>query len=313
MLSVTQTNRRRQQTLLKLALHFLLPLLFLLAGSLLLLAWQSTTRIVNDSINYQMQEAQDRAQSRLDSYLTGLNTLLTSTAESPALANILLKGDRPAAKKILQNTLSHSYGEYLDLLLLTRQDQYWTNLNSPLYLLGNNLNSLIVDTPYFNKWSSVEIIPEPIALFSIIQRYPILSADSGLIAGSLFGGLILNDNLTLISLLGQGSTNKSLQLLIDDQPVGPAFAAGKIEQTIFEQAIASNLSQGEIADHYFSRQPLLINGEASKLQLLLIADKSMSEQLAHAYFYHLLLALVLILLFITTYFFLTIKYVQLNK
>ena len=131
---------------------------------------------------------------------------------------------------------------------------------------------------------------------AIIQRYPILARDSGMIAGSIFGGLILNDNLTLLSLLGQGSTNKSLQLLISNQPVGPTFTGADISHTIFEQATASKLSQGQIEGHYFSRQPLLINGKASKLQLLIIADKSMSQPFTYAYLYHLLLALVLLML-----------------
>ena len=294
LLFATQSNTQRQQARLKLTLLISLPLLFLLAASFLALAWQSSNQLIASSTNYQMQETQDRAQNRLDSYLNGLDNLLASTAENPKLAQILAKEDRHAAKAVLQGTLDHSYGEYLDLLLLTRQDQYWTNMNSPLYLLGNNLNAIILGTPYLNKWSSIELAPS--SLLSIIQRYPILAADSGKVIGSLLGGLILNDNLTLLTLLSQGSTNKSLKLLVDDQAVGPTFSGADIDEAIFKQAIASKLSKGKIEGHYFSRQPLLINGKTSKLQLLVIADKSMSQQYAHSYLYHLLLALVLGLL-----------------
>ena len=296
LLSAIQSNAQRQQARLKLALVVLLPILFLLAASFLMLAWQGTSQVVHNSINYQMQEAHGRAQSRLDSYLAGLDNLLASTAENPKLAGVLQTGDRQTAKELLQNTLDHSYGEYLDLLLLTRQGQYWTNMNSPLYLLGNHLNSIIVDTHFFSKWSSIELAPTPTPLMAIIQRYPILDSASGMITGSLFGGMILNDNLTLLSLLGQGSTNKSLQLLISGQPVGPTFMGADISDAIFAQANVRKNNQGQIEGHYFSRQPLLINGKASKLQLLIIADKTMSQQFAYAYLYHLLLALVLVLL-----------------
>lgn len=296
----TQSNQQRQQARLKFALVTLLPILFLLAIIFLILAWQGTNQVVHHSIDYQMQDAQDRAQNRLDSYLAGLDTLLVNTTENPQLAKVLLAGDRQTAKNILQKTLEHSSGEYLDLLLLTRQDQYWTNLNSPLYLLGNNLHSIIVDTPFFNKWSSIELMPAPNSLIAIIQRYPILSTDSGMVIGSLFGGLILNDNLTLLSLLGKGTENKSLQLLVDNHPVGPTFKSANITDATFYKITSSNLSHGQIDGHYFSRQSLEVNGEASELQLLLIADKTMSLQFAYAYLYHILLALILFLLALMT-------------
>lgn len=300
MLSATQSNKQRQQAKLKLALITLLPILFVLAVIFLVFAWQGTNQIVHNSINYQMQDAHDRAQSRLDSYLLGLDNLLVNTSENPKLAQALLVGDRKAAKNILQTSLEHSYGEYLDLLLLTRQDQYWANMNSPLYLLGNHLSTIITDTPFFNKWTSTELMPTPSSLIAFIQRYPILSPDNGMIEGSLFGGLILNDNLSLLSLLGRGTANKSLQLLVNNRPVGPVFNGENVDEITFNKIVTSKLNQGKIDGHYFSRQTLQINGEVSQLQLLLIADKNMSLQFAYAYLYHILLALILILLALMT-------------
>lgn len=286
-------NKVKQQAKGWRTLLILLPLLWLAAAGLLAMAWQNTSQVIDSSINYQMQEAQDRAQSRLDSYLAGLDNLLANTAEDPQLADALQQDERRAAKNILQNTLNHNYGEYLDLLLLTRQEQYWTNVNSPLYLLGNHLNTMVVDTPYFNKWSSIELAPNPSPLMAIVQRYPILANESGMVIGSLFGGLILNDNLTLLSLLGAGTKDKSLQIIVNNQTVGPTFKGADIDDTIFERILASQQTQGKIEGHYFSLQTLLINGSKSKLQLLLVSGTSMSQQFEYAYLYHLLLALVL--------------------
>ncbi|MGO5000376.1 LuxQ periplasmic sensor domain-containing protein [Oceanisphaera sp. W20_SRM_FM3] len=293
LLSAIQSNHKYQQGRVKLTLLILLPILFLLTAVFLILAWQATTKVANDSISYQMQEAQNRAQSRLDSYLTGLDNLLISTVEKPKLATTLESGERLSAKKILQDTLEHNYGEYLDLLLLTRQNQYWTNMNSPLYLLGENLNATIMDIPYFTQWSSIKLEPAPTSLTAIMQRYPILSSESGMVIGSLLGGIILNDNLTLLNLLGQDTKHKSLTLLLDGRPVGPTFNDADISETVFDKIIASNLSEGKIDQHFFTRQPLLINGEKSQLQLLLIADASISQPLTYVYLYHQLLALVL--------------------
>ncbi|MFD1008431.1 LuxQ periplasmic sensor domain-containing protein [Oceanisphaera ostreae] len=296
MLSATPSNNSLPNRLLKLAVTILLPLLLLLAMMLLILVYRSTSTMINDSIRYQLQEINDRSQSRLDSYLSGLDNLLSTTVENHELANILLQDDRQAAKQLLQSTLSNSYGEYLDLLILTRQDQYWTNMNSPLYLLEHSLKPLISNTPYYNKWSNIELDPSPTPLIAMIQRYPILSVNSGQITGSLFGGLILNDNLTLLSLLGEEIKNTNLQLVLRGKPIGPVLVNTDVSSQVFSHALSSQEQMGQVHGHYFSLQPLLINGEPSELSLLLLSDKTAFHQLQKNYFYHLLLAVVLLLI-----------------
>ena len=306
MLSVTRSNPRAKR-LLRLMLGALLPAFFLLAVALLILTYHSTSNMVDESIRHQLQETNNRLQGRLDSYLSGLDNLLSTTAEHPQLAAIISADDRLAAKAQLQKTLDHSHGEYLDLLILTRQDQYWANMNSPLYLLEHRLTSLIADTPFYNKWASIELDPSPTPWMALIQRYPILSPDSGQIIGSLFGGLVLNDNLTLLSLLGKGLQNINVQLVLRGKPVGPTFVNSDIPAEIFSQALSEQRPHGQIQGHYFSLQPLLINGEQSDLQLLLLTDDAMFQQLQQTYGYHTLLALMLVLITALALSFYTLK------
>lgn len=295
MLSVTR-NSPRGRRLLRQMLVALLPAFLLLAVALLTLTYNSTSNMVDESIRHQLQETNNRLQSRLDSYLSGLDNLLSTMSEHPELAGPLLRDDRGAARDLLQKTLNHSYGEYLDLLVLTRQEQYWANMNSPLYLLEHRLTSLIADTPFYNKWSSIELDPSPTPLTALIQRYPILSPDSGQVVGSLFGGLVLNDNLTLLNLLGQGLQNINIQLILHGKPVGPTFINGDIPSEMFTQALSSQRPHGQNHGYYFSLQPLLINGEQSELQLLLLTDDTMFQQLQQSYGYHTLLALIMVLI-----------------
>ncbi|WP_157420095.1 LuxQ periplasmic sensor domain-containing protein [Oceanisphaera avium] len=296
----TQTNYQRQRAKLKLSLVILLPILFALAFIMLFLAWQSTHSVMKSSIDYQLQETQNNAQSRLESYLSGLDNLLSSLAENPKLANYIIEDKRQDAKAMLSNTLEHNYGEYLDLLVLSRQGKYWANMSSPLYLLGSDLNSTIGDISYFNKWSSVNLTPDPNALTAIIQRYPILSSHTGMVVGSVFGGLILNDNLTLLSLLGKDTSDKSLQLLLDDHPVGPIFKEEKLDSNLINKIITSKQTKGKIEGHYFSRKPLSFGNDKQRLQLLVVADRSLSHLYTYTYLYHFLLLMVLLLLVLAT-------------
>ncbi|MBO1520267.1 LuxQ periplasmic sensor domain-containing protein [Oceanisphaera pacifica] len=254
---------------------------------------------MSNSIQHQLQEINDRSQSRLDSYLSGLDSLLSSTTENSELASILLQDDRVAAKEQLQNTLNHNYGEYLDLLILTKQNKYWTNMNSPLYLLEHSLKPLITNTPYYNKWSSVELNPSPSPLIALIQRYPILSSETGQVTGSLFGGLILNDNLSLLGLLSAGIKNTNFQLTLKESPIGPTLTNTKISDAVMKHALSSNKKIGVVHGHYFSKQALIINGEPSELSLLLMTDKSASKLQQQNTIYYILLATVLLLTLIS--------------
>ncbi|WP_083398967.1 LuxQ periplasmic sensor domain-containing protein [Oceanisphaera psychrotolerans] len=295
MLSVIRNNPRIRQ-LLSLMLMVLLPAFLLLAVALLMLTYHSTAKMVDDNINHQLQETGSLLQGRLDSYLSGLDSLLSTTAEQPELAAIIASDDRHAARIQLQNTLNHNHGEYLDLLILTRQGQYWTNMNSPLYILEHRLQTLIADTPFYNKWAGVELTPLPAPLTALIQRYPVLSPDSGQMIGSLFGGLVLNDNLTLLSLLGQDTQNINLQLVLRGKPVGPSLTNSDVSADMFTRALSSQRPRGRVQGHYFSLQPLLINGEQSELQLLLLTDDTLFQQLRQTYGYHSLQALILVLM-----------------
>lgn len=296
MLSVTPNIKLKNTLLLKRVITILLPFVLLIAIALLILMYRNASTMVNNSISHQLQVVSDRSQSRLDSYLSGLDNLLSSTADNPDLADILLRGDRKSAKKLLQSSLYHSHGEYLDLLIITKQDKYWANMNSPLYLLEHSLSSLISNTPYYNKWSSVELEPPPASLVSIIQRYPILSMDSGQVIGSLFGGLILNDNLTLLSLLGEGIQDTNLQLVLKGKPIGPTFVNTEVPDNVLSYALSSNKEMGQISGHYFRQQPLFINGEPSELSLLLTTDNSAFKLLQKNNTYHILLALSLLVI-----------------
>lgn len=292
--SVTPSHSLKNKQRLRRGINVFLPIALLVAVILLILMYRNASTLVNNSIHHQLQEISDRSQSRLDSYLSGLDTLLSNTADNPSLANSLLKDDRKTAKKLLQNSLHHSYGEYLDLLILTKQDKYWANMNSPLYLLEHSLSSLISNTPYYNKWSSVELNP-PTPLIAIIQRYPILSLHTGQVTGSLFGGLILNDNLTLLSLLGEGIQDTNLQLVLKGEPVGPTLINTDVPDHVLRYALSSNKKTGQTSGHYFKTQPLFINGEPSELSLLLITDDSAFKRLQKNNAYHIALAIILII------------------
>lgn len=290
-------NSPRARPLLRLLLQVLLPAFLLLAAALLVLTYRSTNSMVNDSIRHQLEEANDRLQILLDSYLSGLDALLSATAEQPELAQNLSSGDRIAARARLQDTLGHRHGEHLDLLMLTQKGKPWANMNSPLYMVEHRLNQLITTPPLFQKWTSIELDASLNPLSILLQRYPLLSPDSGRVIGSLIGGVVLNDNLSLLHQLGRGANNLSIQLIMHGQAVGPMFFNNNdITPDIVTQALSGRRDYGKIRGHYFSVQPLRINGEPSQLKVLLLTDNTIAQQLQQTYGHHTLLALMLVLL-----------------
>ncbi|MDP5293469.1 LuxQ periplasmic sensor domain-containing protein [Oceanimonas sp. CHS3-5] len=294
--SVTPDNTNARPLLRQLLL-VLLPAFLLLAAALLLLTYRSTSTMVDDSIRHQLEEANDRLQILLDSYLSGLDGLLSASAEQSELAQTLSTGNRNAAEDQLQNMLEHRHGEHLDLLMLSRQEKLWVNLNSPLYAMEHRQQQLIAAPPLYHQWTSIELDAPFTRQTALVQRYPVIAPDSGQVTGSLFGGVVLNDNLSLLRQLARGAENFRVQLILHGKPVGPAYLNNNdIAPGVFTQVLASQQPYGQIQGHYFSLQPLRINDEPSELQLLLLTDNTIAQQLQQNYGYHTLLALMLVLL-----------------
>lgn len=290
-------NNARARPLLRQLLLVLLPAFLLLATALLVLTYRSSATMVNDSIHHQLKEAHDRLQILLDSYLNGLDGLLTATAEQSELALALSSGNPAGARALLQQTLEHRHGEYLDLLMLSRQGQLWANLNSPLYAMEHRQLQLISAPPLYHRWTRIELDAPFSRQVALVQRYPVIAPDSGEVIGSLFGGVVLNDNLSLLRQLARGAENFRVQLILHGKPVGPAYLnSNDIAPGVVTQALTGGQAHGQIRGHYFSRQPLLIGGEPSELQLLLLTDNTIAQQLQQNYGYHTLLALLLVLL-----------------
>ncbi|GAA3550513.1 hypothetical protein GCM10022394_33350 [Zobellella aerophila] len=274
----------------------LLPAFFLLAIALLALTYRSASRVIDEGMQSQFQQVRNRLQLNLDGYLNDLSTLLLTTAEHPRLASLMSTNDDTAASQLLQDMLQKQGGENLDILTLTRQGQYWTDLNSPFYSLTQSLGRLTNSFPMYDRWSWLELETTPMPLNVLVHRYPILSPLSGQVVGSLLGGLVLNDNLTLLNLLDQGIENFSFQLILQGKPVGPWYNDGALPTTVRASALASRLPSGQIQDYYFSRHSLRLDGEQKQLQVLLLTDNKAFQQLQQAYWNNTLLALLLVLI-----------------
>lgn len=283
--------------LLRQLLLVLLPAFLLLAAALLLLTYRSSSAMIDDSIHQQLEEANGRLQILLDSYLSSLDSLLSTAAEQPELAQALSSGNRQAAEAQLQEILANRHGEYLDLLVLSRQEQPWVHLNSPLYTMEHRLQQLLTTPPLYHRWAGLELDAPFSRQVALVQRYPVIAQASGQVIGNLLGGVVLNDNLSLLQHLARGAENVRVQLIRRGKPVSPAYLNNNdIAPMVFTQALSSGRRDGQIQGHYFRLRPLLINGEPSELQLLLLTDNTIAQQLQQNYGYHTLLALVLVLL-----------------
>lgn len=290
-------NKKSVTPLLSVLLQALLPAFLLLAAALLLLTYRSTATMVNNSIQQQLEDANARLQILMNSYLNGLDGVLSATAEQPEIAQALKTDNTNLAQTTLQNTLNHRNGELLDLLMISKEERHWINMSSPLYITRHRLHQLITSPPLYNQWISTELKAPSNALFTLTQRYPIIAADTGRVTGSLLGGVVLDDNLTLLRQLGQGADNLSVQLILNNRPAGPAYLNNNnIGAGVITEILSSRQSYGQYQGHYFSLQPFEINGEMNELKLLLLTDNTIAQQLQDTYGYHTLLALVLVLI-----------------
>src|SRR5690554_4414485 len=100
--SATPADTSHAHRFLRLILLALLPAFTILALALLALTYYSSSRIMEQSLQTQFQQAGSQLQNNLDTYINKLNTLLSATVEHTGLARKILDRDRAGAEEILQ-------------------------------------------------------------------------------------------------------------------------------------------------------------------------------------------------------------------
>lgn len=289
--SATPVNPPKATRLLRRILLALLPAFMVLALALLGLTYYSSSRIMDENIQSQFQQAKNRLQINLDTYLNRLYTLLSATAEHAGLASLIANGRQGEAEAALHAVLEKPDGEHLDVLMLLRQDNAWLNLNSPYYDLAPYEAALVEAADQDQQWTLLQLEP---SLTVLLHRYPIIADDSGRIEGSLLGGIVLNDNLTLLNLLSQELEQMNIRLLHQGDLLGPPASGNTLTRDVLDSILADSSLQGQVRGHHFSVQPLQL-GQETTLQALVVTDNQASRQLRQAYWHNSLLALVLVL------------------
>lgn len=291
--SAIPTDPFRSHRFLRLLLLALLPAFMMLALALLGLTYYSSSRIMEQSLQGQFRQAENRLQNNLNAYLNRLYILLSATTEHTGLARKIIDGDRTAAEAILQAVLEKPDGEYLDILLLEHRGQAWLDLNSPYYDLARYHPRLIAAAGQERTWHLLQLEQN---LNLLLHAYPIIDDDTGRVEGNLLGGIVLDDNLALLNQLGQGLEQLNIRLLHQGNLLGPAPSNSTLAPETFNTLLSRARIAGRLQGYHVSIQPLQLGEQAGILQALVIADNQANQQLRQSYGYHGLLALLLVLL-----------------
>lgn len=290
--SATPADPPPGRRLLRLILMALLPAFALLALALLALTYYSSSRIMEQSLHGQFRQAESRLQTNLDAYLNRIYTLLSATAEHAGLADMLEGSDQAGAEAVLQAVLEKPDGEQLDILMLVHQGQPWLDLNSPYYDLARHQLQLLMAAGQDREWRLLQLDP---SLSLLLHSYPLIDDDTGRVEGHLLGGMVLDDNLSLLNQLGQGLEQFSFRLLHQDRLLGPAPAGPSPAPEVLHSMLSRQRLPGQLQGYHFDTRPLRLNEQAGTLQALMMTDNQANRQLRLSYWYHGLLALILVL------------------
>ncbi|WP_409422126.1 ATP-binding protein [Pseudaeromonas sp. ZJS20] len=185
----------------------------------------------------------------------------------------------------------------LDFLFIAQDKTlYWQNAATDFFVPAGSLPSLIDPVGQGHHWY-LAILPRDSALplVLLLRHVPLVAPHSGQVLASLYGALVLSDNLELLQGLRRESQLQALSLeyrgepLLSTLPPGTSLAASLAKLPVREglQPLGEHLLA--------SRQALSLDDQASALTLVAVAENRATPRLQEQYLHGTGIVLLLIL------------------
>ncbi len=269
-----------------------LTLFLLVAAGVLLVAFHRGQAVVDQQIAAGFHEDHAIADLVVGDRLRQNGYSLDSLAANPTLLRHVRAGKTTALGEQLYTALTQGPGEDLGFLALRTLDGTVTgHTATPTLDLDPVKDSLPQGLGGGRHWHLMTHGD----LVALVYGTPLVAADTGAVMGTLFGGMVLNDNLSLLVAIRNATAASRVALahqghLIarDSRTADPAalrpLATGPAPRIM-------RLPDQRLG----SVSPLSLLGEPTPLRLLLVRSDQASQKLAGAFLFDLALILAIVL------------------
>ena len=303
-----QQDRARGKQLSQIVLYYFVVLFVLSTTILLYWTYHSSTVFITEELQQSLHQRQVNAENRFGRILADLEITVKYIAADTSLEESVGKKDLELTLEVLRRNLGSEMNSRLDILFVKNRDNsIWADDSSPFFDLQDVLPLIAVGNVTYKVSSRLYTFPkEQSELVVIGTSIPLILKRTGQVIGTLFGGIVLNNDSSLVDNMRKAIQVESLMLLHAGRIVASTHRSDTaiVTEAVGRLPVPSGefrrLNHGYVA-HY---KELQVDSHTSPLELVFIVKDSIFTELRASYLNKFVLLLFLIAGFsgVTLYF-----------
>ena len=198
-------------------------LVSLLIFSFLILFWSyhSSVSAIDKELVASFTQRQIISQSILENQLEFIDLGLKHISSDQKFLKTLAAGDKQEARRLLFKALDSDIGENFDVILVgLASNPAWVDASSSLYDIHRIISLITKRKTRSPKEMVFRFKSQGSDVTLLIASVPIIHGKSGKVIGDLFGGIVLNDNLSLLEKIRGRSRSQSVALFENGDLIG---------------------------------------------------------------------------------------------
>jgi len=302
-----QRDRAQGKKLSQTVLYYFVAIFLLFTTTLLYWTYRSSSAFVTEELQQSLHQRQINAENSFERILADLEVTVKYIAADTSLEESVGKKDLDLTREVLRRNLDSELNSRLDILFVKDQDnKILADDSSPFFDLQDILPLIAAANVSYGGGGQLYTFPaEQSELVLIGTSIPLIRERTGQVVGSLFGGIVLNNDVSLVDRMRKTIQAENLLLLYDGRIVASTHHpdTATVEGAVGHLPVSSDEFRrldGSYVAHY---NKLQIEQDSSLDLVFIIKDKIYAD-LRTSYFNKFVLLLFLIVGFsgVTFYF-----------
>lgn len=281
---------------------YVLCVLILFSFGMLFWTYRTASQAIDQELRSSFEQRHRIAETVLDRQLEGIERTLQDIRENEQIVSALAQERQSEAEQVLYDFLDTLPENQLDILLVSlSNDAVWIDASSPFFAVSPIFPAILalrlelLSSGHIQRFSEDET-----DVTLMLRAFPIIFARSGKVLGTLFGGIVLNENFSMVETIRRKTRSQGVAFFVQ----GKMLASTHAEESPITMALFEARQQEEEKDVYAHNNILanyrilrLLNKETPVEAGIAITNQSVRE-LQYSYLQKGIFLLVFALLFL---------------
>ncbi|WP_375749750.1 LuxQ periplasmic sensor domain-containing protein [Vibrio sp. HN007] len=265
-------QKQSKLTMANLTVRLLMMVFSVLMLVSLFFSYQFSTAAVNQEVERSLQQTSSLIQNLFDYKLASIQALQSSQSKASTLLGYVESGSVRKTDDYFVAAEKADLSSTPDFRFITRGNGiFWDDGNSPFFGISQaKLVDFSKAITFHNTWHYTSVETEIGDIQVLVRKSPIVNDANGEVVGTLFIGIVLDNNYALVEHLKTASNTQDVVLAINNIPVASTIHFDKD----FYESLFRSTESGEslIGDYLYNKVNLKIGGVETPLDVYSIQN-----------------------------------------